>query len=50
MGDALALLRGTVFEGEHKGIANASVRLSWRGQFTAAGHDNSYTYRTNSAT
>jgi hypothetical protein len=43
-GDLLALLRGTVFEGEHKGIANAAVRLTWRGEFRGA-HDNSFTYR-----
>lgn len=44
-GDLLALLRGTVFEGEHRGIANASVRLAWRGEFSPAGHD-TYAYRT----
>ncbi|MFI5245241.1 MAG: carboxypeptidase-like regulatory domain-containing protein [Gemmatimonadales bacterium] len=43
-GDKLALLRGTVFEGEHKGIANAAVRLTWRGEFKVAGHDTYYTY------
>lgn len=44
-GDLLAFLRGTVFQGEHKGIANASVRLTWRGEFRPTGHD-SYSYRT----
>jgi hypothetical protein len=44
-GDLLAFLRGTVFEGEHKGIAKASVRLSWRGEFRPTGHD-TYAYRT----
>lgn len=43
-GDLLALLRGTVFEGEHKGIANASVKLTWRGEFKSAGQNN-FTYR-----
>jgi len=38
-GDLLALLRGTVFEGEHKGIADASVRLTWRAEFKSAGKD-----------
>jgi hypothetical protein len=44
-GDLVALLRGTVFEGEHKGIAGAAVKLTWRGEFRAAGQ-NSYTYQT----
>jgi hypothetical protein len=44
-GDATALLRGTVFEGAHKGIASAAVKLTWRGEFRAAGQ-NSYTYQT----
>jgi hypothetical protein len=43
-GDLLGLLRGTVFEGEHKGIAGAAVRLTWRGAFTT-GRDNSFSYR-----
>jgi hypothetical protein len=41
--DPLALLRGTVFEGEHKGIANASVRLTWRGELRSAGQG-AYSY------
>jgi hypothetical protein len=32
-GEPLALLRGTAFEGAHVGIANAAVRLTWRGDF-----------------
>jgi carboxypeptidase family protein len=34
-GELLALLRGTVFEGEHRGIANAAIRVTWRGEFKA---------------
>jgi hypothetical protein len=44
-GDQLAFLRGTVFEGEHKGIAKASVQLTWRGEFKSTGHD-TFSYRT----
>jgi hypothetical protein len=36
-GDLHALLRGTVFEGEHTGVAGASVRLTWRGSFASTG-------------
>ena len=43
-GDLHALLRGTVFEGEHKGIAGASVRITWRGSFLATG-GNTYSFR-----
>ncbi len=39
----LALLRGTAFEGEHIGVAGASIRVTWRGEFKAAGQ-NSFTY------
>jgi hypothetical protein len=38
-GGLRAFLRGTVFEGEHQGIANASVILTWRGESRPAGHD-----------
>ena len=41
--DLFALLRGTVFEGERKPIAHASVRLTWRGDFQSAGANN-FTY------
>jgi len=34
-GDLHALLRGTVFEGEHKGIGGAAVHITWRGSFRA---------------
>jgi hypothetical protein len=44
-GELLALLRGTVFQGEHKGIGGASVRLTWRAEFKVAGRD-TYTYQT----
>jgi hypothetical protein len=44
-GGLLALLRGTVFEGEHGGLAHASVRLTWRGEFRSAGRGD-YSYRT----
>ncbi len=44
-GDLVALLRGTVFEGEHKGIAHASVKLTWRGEFKAAGQG-TFSYQT----
>ncbi len=43
-GDLRALLRGTVFEGEHKGIGEASVRLTWRGEYKASGQG-AYTYQ-----
>lgn len=43
-GELVALLRGTVFEGAHRGIANAAVRLTWRGEFRAAGQ-NAFSYR-----
>ncbi|MGH7654509.1 MAG: carboxypeptidase-like regulatory domain-containing protein [Gemmatimonadaceae bacterium] len=43
-GELHALLRGTVFEGEHKGIPGASVRLTWRTNFTATGGNN-YSFR-----
>jgi Carboxypeptidase regulatory-like domain len=36
-GDAIGLLRGTVFEGAHKGIANASIKLTWRDSFKSTG-------------
>jgi hypothetical protein len=36
-GDLPGLLRGTVFEGQHKGIANAAIRLTWRDQFRVNG-------------
>jgi hypothetical protein len=36
-GDFVGLLRGTVFEGEHKPVAGASVRVTWRGEFKASG-------------
>jgi len=39
----LAMLRGTAFDGEHHGIAGASIRVTWRGEFKAAGQ-NSFTY------
>ena len=43
-GDLVALLRGTVFEGEHEGLANASVRLTWRGEFRSTGQG-TYSYK-----
>ena len=43
-GDLVALLRGTVFEGEHQGLANASVRLTWRGEFRSTGQG-TYSYK-----
>lgn len=36
-GDLHAMLRGTVFEGAHKGLGGAAVRLTWRGRFHATG-------------
>ncbi|HEV8410223.1 MAG TPA: carboxypeptidase-like regulatory domain-containing protein [Gemmatimonadaceae bacterium] len=36
-GDLVAMLRGTVFEGTHVGIPNASIKLTWRGQFKVNG-------------
>ncbi len=39
-----AMLRGTAFEGEHRGIAGASIRVTWRAEFKAAG-ENSFTYK-----
>ncbi len=36
-GDLAGLLRGTVFEGQHKGIANAAVKLTWRDTFKVNG-------------
>jgi hypothetical protein len=39
-GDLIGLLRGTVFEGAHKGIANASIKLTWRDQFKSSGGNN----------
>lgn len=44
-GDGFALLRGTVFEGEHRGIAGASVRITWRAESRLAGQL-AYSYRT----
>ncbi len=44
LSDLFALLRGNVFEGEHKAIANAAVRLTWRGEFRSAGQ-NVFTYQ-----
>ena len=44
-GDLHALLRGTVFEGEHKGVAGASVRLTWRGSFRPDGGASTFTFR-----
>ena len=44
-GDLVAMLRGTVFEGAHNGIPNASIKLSWRGDFKPSGKD-SFTYST----
>jgi hypothetical protein len=44
-GELVALLRGTVFEGQHKGIAGAAVKLTWRGEFRAAGQS-AFTYQT----
>ena len=32
-----AMLRGTVFEGAHKGLPGAAVRITWRGTFKNAG-------------
>ena len=43
-GDRFALLRGTVFEGEHRGIAGASVRLTWRAEFRLL-DQGAYAYR-----
>jgi hypothetical protein len=43
-GDPVALLRGTVFEGAHRPIAGASIRVTWRGEFRATGQ-NAFTYR-----
>jgi hypothetical protein len=43
-GDLVALLRGTVFEGTHRPIAGASIRITWRGEFRATGQ-NAFTYR-----
>jgi hypothetical protein len=42
-GMPLAMLRGTAFEGEHRGVGGASVRITWRGEFKAAGQK-SFTY------
>ena len=44
-GDLRAFLRGTVFEGEHKPVAGAAVRLTWQGEFRAPG-TRSYSYRS----
>jgi carboxypeptidase family protein len=44
-GDLVAMLRGTVFEGAHNGIPNASIKLSWRSDFKPSGKD-SFTYST----
>lgn len=43
-GDLRALLRGTVFEGEHVAIPDASVHVVWRGGFAASG-PTSFTFR-----
>jgi hypothetical protein len=43
-GELQAMLRGTVFEGAHKGIPGAAVRLTWRGRFSAGG-GNSFSFR-----
>jgi len=48
-GDLLALLRGTVFEGAHQGIANASVTITWRGEFKSAGQNN-FSYKNEQRT
>jgi hypothetical protein len=40
---SLAMLRGTAFQGEHDGIAGASIRIAWRGEFKATGQ-NGFTY------
>ena len=43
-GEAQAMLRGTVFEGAHKGLGGAAIRLTWRGRFSAGG-GNTYAFR-----
>jgi hypothetical protein len=44
-GDLVAMLRGTAFEGAHSGIPNASIKLSWRGDYKTNG-GSSFTYTT----
>jgi hypothetical protein len=36
-GEPSSMLRGTVFEGAHKGLPGAAVRISWRGGYTSGG-------------
>jgi Carboxypeptidase regulatory-like domain len=43
-GDLVSLLHGTVFEGEHKAVPGASIRITWRGEYKATGQY-SFSYR-----